>query len=103
MARRRTVLGLPIGRKKASIAPKAIAGAAGAAALAAVPAVNALKKAGGIVAAGRQGLETASRVAEKAGGVAEAVGRHGTTIGKAGAAVNQLRKIRKGGGGTGSP
>ena len=95
MAKRRTVLGIPVGRRKPRVAPKLLAAGAG---LAAVPAVAAAKKAVGAMSAGKEQVEQVSQVAGTAGRVLDAVGEKDSTLGKVGAALGALRDATGGGG-----
>ncbi len=97
MARRKTVLGLPIGKKKPLIPTKAwMAGAS----LAAIPAAVGARKVGDLVSSGKHGIEKASDLAGTASHVAEAVSGHSSTLGKVGAAVGEMRKLGGQGGST---
>jgi uncharacterized membrane protein len=100
MARRRTVLGIPIGKKKPSIAPKVIAAGAG---LAAVPALAAARRAGGMVSSGREQVRKISDVADTASGIIGSVSEHSSTLGKVGAVIGEVRKLGGDGNGKGSP
>lgn len=95
MARRRTVLGIPIGKRKPSIAPKLIAAGAG---VAAVPAIAVARKAAGAVSRGREKVAVLSDAAGKVGAVTKAVESKDSTIGKIGAVIGEVRKM---GGGNG--
>lgn len=89
MARRRKVMGLPIGKKKPAVGRRMLL-AAGAG-LAAVPGVvAAVRKAAPLVSSGRESAEKLSDVAAKAGQLKDAIGGHTTSIGKLGAAVSEL-------------
>ncbi len=97
MARRQRVLGLPIGKKKPRIPTKAwVAGAS----LAAVPAAVGARRVGDLVSTGRRGIEKASDLAGTASHVAEAMSSHGSTLGKVGAAVSEMRELGGHGGST---
>ena len=108
MARRRTVMGLPIGRRKPRIASKALL-AAGAG-LAGVPAAFAASKrvaqaSGRVSEEVSSGAETVHRVSDLAGKamkVKDAADQHSTKVGKAAAVVGQLVKMG-GGDGSGPP
>ncbi len=92
MARRRKILGLPIGKKKPVIGGKALL-AAGAG-LAALPgAVMAGRKVGALVSSGADTADKVSDVTQKAGQLKDAIGGHGSTIGKIGAAVSEIGKL----------
>lgn len=97
MAKRRKVLGLPIGKKKPRIAPKLLAAGAG---IAVVPAVAAARKLGGTLSNAREQAGQVSDIAGKASQVMEAAGGHSSTIGKVGAAIKEAAKLS---GGDGAP
>ena len=96
MARRRTVLGIPVGKKKPRVSGRALL-AAGAG-LAALPgAVATARKVGGLVSDGTHAASQASDLAHKAERVTDAIGQHGSTLGKIGAAVSEIGKLSGGG------
>src|SRR5579875_2436129 len=97
MARRQTVLGLPIGPKKPSVAPKVIAAGAG---MAVVPAIAAARKATQLVSAGKEQAGKVTDIAGKASDIVDAASSHSSTIGKVGAVVKEVRKLT---GGDGAP
>lgn len=100
MARRRTIMGLPVGKKKSAIPRKALV-AAGAG-LAAVPAaVAASRRVGDAVSSGVKTVHQIQDVGETASNIKEAVSGHSSTIGKIGAVVGEVRKL--GGDGNGKP
>lgn len=107
MARRRKVMGLPIGKKKPSMVPRALLAGAGLAA--AVPAaVAGSRKLGDLASSGSEAVHKATGtaqqvadVAKTAGNIKEAVGQHSSTIGKVAAVVGEVRKA--GGGGAQKP
>lgn len=94
MAKRRTVLGIPIGRKRRpSVAPQLIALAG--AGVAAPAAVAIAKRAAGAAGKGRQAVGQALDVAGKVSHFTEEVGRHKSTLGKAGAAIKEFSNLGK--------
>ena len=108
MAKRKKILGMPIGRKKPSMAPKALAAGAG---LAAVPtAVMAVRRMSDAVStgkdlvssgkeafsSGKENVSKAVNIAGKVSDVAGAVSEKDSTIGKVGAAINGIRKLSGG-------
>lgn len=100
MARRRTVLGLPIGRKRRRVSGRTLV-AAGAG-LAAVPgAVATARRVGALVSSGTEAAENMIDLSQKAERVKDAIGQHGTTIGKIRAAASEIGKLS--GGGDGPP
>jgi hypothetical protein len=106
MARRRKVLGLPIGRKRPRIPSKALV-AAGAGIVGLPAAVAASRRLPGAVssgadrvhrvqdavASGTDKVRQISDIAEKAEKAKEAADQHSTKIGKVGAIVSQLSKM----------
>lgn len=107
MARRRKIMGLPIGKKQPVIGKKALL-AAGAG-LAAIPgAVAAARKVGsqssgsGPVGKLSESVGKLSDVASVAEQLKGAIGGHSSTIGKIGAAVSELGNVG-GGDGSGTP
>lgn len=98
MAKRKKVLGLPIGKKKPSGVGLAVAGA-GLASLPAV-AIPAARKVAKAVSSGSKTVHQVSDVAETAAGVKQSVSEHSSTLGKVGAVVSEMKKI---GGGASAP
>lgn len=100
MARRKKVLGLPIGKKKALIGGKALLAGAGLAA--AIPAaVGASRRLGEAASRGMKTAREIEDVGHTASSIKEAVSSHSSTLGKVGAIVSEVRKI--GGGGESTP
>lgn len=92
MARRRTVFGLPIGKKKRALGGKALL--AVGAGVAAVPgAVAAARKARSLASSGSESMDKLSGAATKVQQLTDGIGSHGTTIGKIGAAVAEMGKL----------
>lgn len=99
MARRKKVFGLPIGKKKSLIPKKALVAGAG---LAAIPAAVGARKIGDFVSEGREGVEKATDIANKAGEAFQSISSHSSTLGKVGAAIGEVRKLA-GDDGSGGP
>jgi uncharacterized membrane protein len=96
MGRRRTVLGLPIGKKKPSVLPKAVAAGAG---LAAVPALLVVKRSGTVSAGAgkvKAGVDKARQVADLAGKAEQVMGvmgDHTSTVGKIFAGAKEIGRL----------
>src|SRR5579875_642896 len=109
MARRRRVMGLPIGRRRSrmKIAKRVGGAAALAAAPLAVPAarrvVGMTRGAGQMVDQGQELAGKASKVMATAGSVSDAVSSRSSTLGKVGGVVAALAKGGKSGGGASKP
>ncbi len=97
MAKRKKVLGLPVGKKQSSNLPKAMVAGAGLV----VPAFALARRGGDLIgkskAAAGKGRQVVD-VAEKAQKVAEEIGRHSSSVGKVVSGVREISKLSGAGG-----
>jgi hypothetical protein len=102
VAKRQTVLGLPIGRKKKRRlpVPKMVAGGAALAAGSAVV-VPTVAKVGQTINKGRKMANQATDIMDTATSVKQAVSSKKSTFGKVGAVISEMRKMGGDGGGGG--